>query len=103
MTEKEAKEKWCPYAQMQTGHVALGNRCADGSVMNGAFCIGSKCMMWRWHMRYESRDWAGKDFEKMQRELLRKGGWVEQLNAMDPSGMVALPSDSGYCGLAGKP
>ncbi len=83
MTEDEAKTKWCPFSQMQTGHVALGNRIANGQPMSGAQCIGSACMMWR------------------ARELT-----LSEMSAVKDEETAALARKimlQGYCGLAGKP
>lgn len=65
MTEDEAKTKWCPFAR-----VVDSARGTDGE---GARCIGSACMAWRWLTSPE-------------------------VVAAYP-GSVA----DGYCGLAGRP
>jgi hypothetical protein len=47
MTEDEAKTKWCPYVRF----VDCEDRLYDNrpsSMQNGAKCLGSGCMAWRW-------------------------------------------------------
>lgn len=79
MTEAEAKTKWCPMVRYSVfdyesrSEVIATNRQKDNVDGN---CIGSACMMWRWHL--------GDDPESRS-----KGG-------------ICLPP-TGYCGLAGKP
>ena len=51
MTEKEAKEKWCPMARCKIDHdcadtIAV-NRWSDGAMMRGSLCVASDCMMFR--------------------------------------------------------
>jgi hypothetical protein len=59
MTEDEAKTKWCPMvraATLITGvdyhETAVGgagcNRAHPNMMFEGAVCIASDCMMWRW-------------------------------------------------------
>ena len=49
MTESEAKTKWCPMVDRASD---CGNADADGE-RRTVYCIGSKCMMWRWSMTPE--------------------------------------------------
>lgn len=54
MTEDEAKTKWCPMvragidAGMAVNHHVDMRPKGDG-VYDQSRCIGSGCMMWRWH------------------------------------------------------
>lgn len=61
VTEKEAAEKWCPHARVVLAYVksneasAGHNRiyCDDrgnvaAALTPNSFCIGSRCMAWRW-------------------------------------------------------
>lgn len=92
LTEKEAKEKWCPFARVFMGdwpQKTTGSACnrimttepeegqtsADNYILdNDNKCIGSDCMAWRWRRRYENDDRDEK-----------------------------ISHCTGYCGLAGKP
>lgn len=54
MTEKEAKEKWCPFFQASAtpadqNHMysIIVNRPRQDQEQN-SLCIGSRCMCWRW-------------------------------------------------------
>lgn len=72
MTEAEAKNKWCPMTRMVRHHTdnpTNRNACGEPTT----FCLGSACMMWRWHQ------W---------------GGTVT-------NGVSA--GTAGHCGLAGRP
>lgn len=77
MTEGEAKTKWCPYVRgpdvAGLGPVAA-NRTFEGEPRNGARCIASGCMAWRW-----------------------EGGGPPDPNWSDPD------KARGYCGNAGRP
>lgn len=81
MTEEEAKQRWCPFARVGYEQTTFNrfnnpaNAIASSPVWPAICnCIGSKCMAWRW----EYDDYRAT------------GGGLEQ-------------TDSGYCGLAGKP
>jgi hypothetical protein len=78
LTEAEAKKRWCPFARAP-GNYAYGlptnNRNERGGPTARAKCIGSDCMAWRWI-----------DAEV---EFQRTG--------------THQPTNTGYCGLAGKP
>ena len=78
MTESEAKTKWCPMVRMRISDDSnISGNAIFGSHEHYGFCIGSECMMWRWHDQ-----------------------WLES-----SGGMRREPTDqkyrSGYCGLAG--
>lgn len=51
MTEKEAKEKWCPWRSLEYVKPGTGfanNRIAPGFELgNGSRCIAGDCMAWR--------------------------------------------------------
>jgi len=54
-TEKEAKERWCPFARVWSttsyGYAAAPNR-TEGGRHIGSECIGSACMSWREDKRF---------------------------------------------------
>lgn len=75
MNEDEAKTKWCP--------LALNNACTRNApdnplgepvIPDGAKCIASDCMMWRWDIAPARAEHIGLDVQP----------------------------PTGYCGLAGK-
>lgn len=86
VTEEQAKEMWCPAARCAApadsqGAGTAGNRYGY-STIDGAYCIGSRCMWWRW-FTYES------------------GG-----NIFKPTGPNTAQNTNahiGYCGMAGRP
>jgi hypothetical protein len=89
LTEKEARERWCPLVRdRSTVHNEDGGLAA-AAVNTGrdliherddhAPCIGSVCMMWRWACNEEG-------------QRLKSG----RLGDADRQPL-------GYCGLAGKP
>ena len=46
VTEKEAKERWCPFAQFGSG---CNRKLAESSEpLSACMCIASQCMAWRW-------------------------------------------------------
>ena len=52
VTEDEAGCRWCPHARVITEmdddqHFETGNR-EENSIGVNAFCLGAKCMAWRW-------------------------------------------------------
>ncbi len=79
MTEEQAREKWCPHARVSASNEpALGNHAANRwenpqGLPDGAGCIASDCMAWRWQDSLSIRD-----------------------------GEQPSKSNNGYCGLAGK-
>ena len=69
MTEEEAKLKWCPMSRVAipqrdvrnntVGHT-VANRLDDHKFPFHSACIGSNCMMWRWHGPHdEKRGYCG--------------------------------------------
>jgi hypothetical protein len=90
MTEDEAKTKWCPMARVSLPHAdecgwqGPANRDPyKSSTYNGANCIGSECMAWRWGERLES-----------EREAYMRGTDLRR---------TLQSTTDGYCGLVGKP
>lgn len=72
MTEKEAKEKWCPFMRIETRSGAAVNTRLIPTSHGGAFgmisyveteitgkCIASSCMAWRQANEYESSGFCG--------------------------------------------
>jgi len=59
MTKEEAKSKWCPMVRCvwyPTPTISGWNR-----VSENVNCIGSDCMMWRWHIRGANVDGVYND------------------------------------------
>jgi hypothetical protein len=91
LTEREAREKWCPYANVYVpyhGTGAAGNRgLSDGRDLQGnkgqAQCIASDCMAWR----KVDQVGIGPNGEQRDRDLDGRTRWV----------------DRGYCGAFGRP
>lgn len=125
-TEKEAAEKWCPHyrgTMARVGDVALVE-CNDG-----ARCIGSRCMQWRWHDSETAYYTPAVDVPKgvnheEATKLIMGHEDVIRFTALgwQPSDMGACPpllsptgtwsitlsksrgeDRRGYCGLAGQP
>lgn len=73
LTEKEAGERWCPFARyVEKGWGAYNRIEGDDRDSDGASpCIGSNCMAWRWGKRRVKQDHT-----------------LEEV---------------GFCGMAGKP
>jgi hypothetical protein len=90
-TEKEAKEKWCPYANVYVKYQntgAAGNRGLNASpdvqgYVGDARCIASDCMAWR----KVDQIGIGPNGEKRDRDMDGRTRWV----------------DRGYCGAFGIP
>ena len=74
LTETEAREKWCPMARVDGA-----NRTSHCEELNGAMCIASRCMMWRW-------------FDSPVRGAFREAEHG-----------TPRPERRGFCGLAGRP
>jgi hypothetical protein len=47
-TEKQAREKWCPFGRPWSGPSAPVNRAMGGKPSRESLCLGSDCMAWRW-------------------------------------------------------
>lgn len=43
---EEAKEKWCPFAQVSIEGRPAGNRYPSDDIMPGSKCVSVECMMW---------------------------------------------------------
>ena len=93
MTEDEAKTKWCPFASVTTydkyagefkSGVTVGmcasNKTSEGTIRDGARCIGNECAVWR------------------------SFGPRTTINPQDRDSYGNLKQyEYGCCGLAGKP
>lgn len=119
LTEKEAKEKWCPHVRIAVlaGHGgAACNTHPDPYIDADCRCAGSRCAMWRWsEPRKARRAYTCDDTTATTDPGNRPGAvpadWCfEPHDAAegDPAAWVE-PEDQanlrrrGYCGLAGKP
>lgn len=80
LTEKEAAEKWCPHARVANNATAPNRSADQRHVREQAMCIGSRCTQWRWRMIDDPK---------------RSGPGDRMLRL--------VPTDRGYCGIAGKP
>ena len=67
MKENEAKTKWCPFS-------------GNPNNINLNKCIGSECMMWRWHLVRYNTIHIDDEVKEATEIINEKGG--------------------GYCGLA---
>lgn len=83
-TEQEAGTKWCPMVRDHDGR----NLHASG---DRSYCIGSKCMMWRWF-----------DQEKQLKDPHRYTTSLQMILAPD-SEKELTPNRRGYCGISNKP
>ena len=91
-TEKEAKEKWCPFYRYgeyvdPTGDynvVQKTDNRGNGNRFKPCLCIGSDCMAWQW---------TGIGDEVISSELI--GGELFTETKL-------CKNSKGYCGLAGK-
>lgn len=77
-TEDEAKQCWCAFARPR-GSEAASNRSFGGSPEANAFCVGSRCMAWRWGSKPTKWSKVADDFY-----------------------VPAEYGHGGYCGLSGK-
>ncbi len=87
LTEEQAAEKWCPEVRRAPGG---DNADADGGRRTPK-CIGSACMMWRWHV--ETLDASGLPVPPDHR--------FDRIKAGDK--LTSAWGKTGYCGLAGNP
>ena len=46
--EYEAKEKWCPFANVALGEEASANRPYKDNFHDSCRCLGSGCMAWKY-------------------------------------------------------
>ncbi|HKJ75042.1 MAG TPA: hypothetical protein VKA19_13085 [Alphaproteobacteria bacterium] len=120
LTEKEAREKWCPFAREVHGHG--GNRAAYGSGSSADIegepgdaeqfgremadmhpCISSDCMAWRWSDPEEEYYSAYVGFQR--RTKPEGDNWTDELGSA--GGVIGwtrpIKNRRGYCGLAGRP
>ena len=95
MSEDEAKTKWCPHARVATyamggdGGMAATNKVSNGKIRDGARCIGSECMAWRW---------------QVTRPEIGQTSVQDTLGSAHYTPLFGRPQTSttdGYCGLAG--
>ena len=116
MTEDEARTKWCPM------------RLADHDMdwLENTRCIGSDCMMWRSAAAIDDRSISALELTVRTENCLRAENikTVKELAFISDAQLLKMPNmgrkslreirfalsdfalpntDSGYCGLAGKP
>lgn len=122
-TEKEAREKWCPFARALDGSpgnaagvgacVAAVNRGVRAQDQQALRCIGSACMAWRWGQD-RFRTFILCDDEAATIEPDRPPSvhadweWCPANTLGEPAGWmepeaVANARSFGYCGVAGVP
>lgn len=119
LTEKEAKEKWCPHVRIAVlaGHGgAACNTHPDRDIEADCRCVSSRCAMWRWadaptcqrvqqahdmHATTEPerpahvpQSWVFDPYDAEDADCYAR--WVEPKDE-------AAARRRGYCGLAGKP
>lgn len=113
MTEDEAKQKWCPQYQVSGSddddNRSTGwdqNEKAYRQTLKNAFCLGSRCMAWRW-VPLQADDAfknaiikAAADIGDTSPNKMKATNHVIANRAA--YGLPTQPFD-GYCGLAGKP
>ena len=101
LTEEEAKTKWCPFAMATTADIGkkdispiVSNRIhifnapkgfPSNPAHDGAMCIGSACMAWRWVPQIG-----------VQHDLRSPHGTPGQQ-------YISGNTDRGFCGLANPP
>ena len=67
LTEKQAREKWCPMARViksnGAAELVAGNQDSEFHALGS--CFASDCMMWRWRPQlsgkegFEDKGWCG--------------------------------------------
>jgi hypothetical protein len=77
MTEEEAENKWCPHVRRYHSEGSYNRTDNPWSLPDSTFCVGSRCMAWRW-----VKD-PLVDFVATDKTIVHK------------------TSNHGYCGLAG--
>lgn len=93
MTEEQAREKWCPQvrhaimAENQLGGVIAVGSANAGRAKLASLCIASGCMMWR----------------KLTVMIDRATNEPAIPGVAAQGDLEERYSNSGYCGLAGKP
>ncbi len=100
MTEEEAKTKWCPQSRLGSSKSGLGgfNRFAPPETRDdfeGTRCLGSACMAWR-------RNTATFLKDRKTGVFVREAKPGDMYTGLD---LVAYEgwTDTGFCGLAGRP
>lgn len=83
-TQKQASELWCPMVRVGVQPSSGGpSAINDPTTVNyHGSCIAEKCAMWRW----ETMEVLPPNAEPYK-----------------PVGFIKVRSDTGYCGLAGRP
>ena len=99
MTEEEAETKWCPFARSRFADINIGGGKGKYAVLLdddekiNLYCIGSRCMAWRWIDR-NVRDFGAKGDHNQE-----TGEGTDDTEAFQR----AIDAERhGYCGLAGK-
>lgn len=124
-TEKEAAERWCPFARVEgeASRSVAGNRWDTGGGSEiekfgpmenpkAARCIGSRCMAWRWNDGALSRRCHVNDADPMATVEPARPAHVppsylfEPHEDDEPACWVEPKNEAqarsrGYCGLAG--
>ena len=78
LTEEEAGYKCCPHKAIAVGPAGDVYMTIDDT----QYCVGSKCMAWRWSVNTE---------------------YVQSADPQAETGIRHTVSDKGYCGLSGFP
>lgn len=107
MTEKKAKDVWCPNVRTGGNEAVSTHNRPDGNY----HCIASGCSQWRWVVRIK-RDvkvWAGnKDEWRTEIFILyaidkEHAEHVADMAMRDPDTRNGIAQIGGYCGLATYP
>lgn len=105
VTEKEAAEKWCPFARsVEAGGTVMTSynrvQFADPedkrvALPTSSYCIGSECMAWQWaKTNVKIADLSAEDRSHYERLGLVRGEGDQEL--------VPAWRTYGYCGAFGK-